>query len=133
MEQSNAASKILISLTLFFSSPIYSDTCNVAPIKKGVAAPCDGFYFNKDAEHDAEQYRDDAIFYKSYSDKINEKVKLESDENDVLQKRVNLYLQESKTLADEVSKRDNNEGLYRFGYFLLGIVVTGLAVRNIRP
>lgn len=132
MEYQSAA-KILISLSLIFSSPTYADTCDVKPVKKGDAAPCDGFYFNKDAEHQAEGYRDDATFYKSYSDKLNEKIKLEADENDVLQKRVNLYLQESQTLAQEVSKRDNNEGLYRFGYFLLGIVVTGLAVRNVRP
>jgi len=125
--------KYCLCIILCLGQLSYGDTCDVAPIKKGDAAPCDGFYFNKDAEHQAEQYRDDALFYKSYSDKLNEKVKIEADENDVLQKRVNLYLQESNTLAAEVSRRDNNETIYRFGYFLLGIVVTGLAVRNIRP
>lgn len=126
--------KSTISTLLIIGQLSYADCPkDVQIIKQGQTANCDGFIFSNNAEKQAEQYREDSIFYKSYSDKLNEKIKLEAAENDILQKRLNLYLNESQRLAEEVSKRDNNEGLYRFIYFALGVVATGLVVRNVRP
>lgn len=126
--------KIILTTILLFTTPIYADCLkDVQVIKQGQEASCDGFLFSNTAEKQAEEYRSDSLFYKSYSDKLQEKIKLEDNEIDILQKRLNLYIQESNALSNEVAKRDNNEGLYRFAYFVLGIVTTGLLVRNIRP
>lgn len=131
--ESRSFKKILTVLVLLPHLAFSDCVQDVQTIKQGDIANCDGFLFSDAAEKQAEQYRSDALFYKSYSDRLNEKVQLEANENDLLQKRLNLYVQESATLSQEVSKRDNNENLYRFAYFVLGVVTTGLVVRNIRP
>lgn len=126
--------RIILTIILLFTSPIYADCPkDVQVIKQGQEANCDGFLFSNAAERQAEEYRSDSLFYKSYSDKLQEKIKLEATEIDILQQRLNLYIQESNTLSNEVAKRDNNESLYRFGYFVLGVITTGLLVRNLRP
>lgn len=124
--------KTILTILLAFTIPTYADTCPVAPIKKGQSAPCDGFYFNKDAENQADQYRDDANFYKKLSDSLTQKTNIMQDENDVLQKRLDLYIKESSTLTKEQTSRDNTEEFIRIGCFSLGILVTALIVRNIR-
>lgn len=124
--------KIILSLLLTISSSSFADTCDVAPIKKGDAAPCDGFYFNKDAEEQAEIARQDASFYKEYSGQLLQKTQLEENENEILQKRLNLYIQESATLAKEKANKDTTEDLIRIGYFSLGVFVTALIARNVR-
>jgi hypothetical protein len=126
------ATKILLILTLLPSLAFADCAQNVQVIKQGQTANCDGFVFSDAGEKQAEQDRSDALFYKSYSDSLTQKTTLQANENDKLQKRLNLYVQESSTLSTQVAKQNSNEGLYRFGYFLLGIVVTGLAVRNVR-
>lgn len=128
--------RVLTASALISSSCVYGTVaCDnpVSPIHTGEVAPCDGFIFSNDAEKQAEGYRADSQFYKSYSDQLNQKIKLEEDENSVLQQRLNLYVQESRTLAQDTAKHDSNESLFRFGYFLLGVLATGLVVRNVRP
>ncbi len=125
--------KFIITSILIIQSACYADCPQpVQPIKSGDKANCSGFIFSDAAEKQAEQYRSDSLFYKSYSDGVIQKDKLISDQNDVLQKRLNLYVQESSTLSTAIAKKDSNESLYRFGYFILGVVATGLIVRNLR-
>jgi hypothetical protein len=125
-------STILILLFSLNSISTLADICDVAPIKKGAAAPCDGFYFNKDAENQAEQYRADADFYKKLSTAQGTKTQLMQDENDTLQKRLNLYIQESKDLSKQQAKSETTETLIRIGFFSLGVIVTALIARNVR-
>lgn len=98
----------------------YGDECPspVQPVKQGQAAICDGYLFSPDAESKAYKASRLADLYK--------------DENQILQERLNLYIQESKTLSQDIAKRDTNESLYRIIYFGLGVLVTGFVVRNIR-
>lgn len=112
--------------------PTLDQNCPVAPIKQGEKAPCDGFYFNKDAENRAEQARDDADFFKKLSSAQSEKTNLLEDENNVLQKRLNLYIQESKDLSQAKARAETTETLIRVGYFTLGVLVTALVARNVR-
>lgn len=123
---------LILSCCLAMSPVSGADSCDVTPIKKGSVAPCDGFFFNKDAEAQAEQYRDDANFYKRYSDALKQKSDLQANENDVLQKRLNLYIQESSALAKDKVSKDTTEDIIRIGYFSLGVLITTLIVRNVR-
>lgn len=120
----------ILCLTVSLSG--FADTCNVAPIKKGDPAPCDGFYFNKDAENEAEKDRADSDFYQKYSYQLSRKMSLEEDENTVLQKRLTLYIDESKKLEEGKAKEKTTEDLIRIGYFSLGVLVTALVARNVQ-
>lgn len=89
--------------------------------------------FSDAAEKDAATARDDAAYYKKMSDKLGERSKLQDDENAVLEQRLKMYMDATSNLSKEVATRDTTESYIRIGYFVLGVVVTGLAVRNIRP
>lgn len=91
---------------------------NVQVIKQGQTANCDGFLFSPSAESD------------SY--KAKQLADLEKTENDILNERLQLYMKQSDALAKDVGQRDNSESLYRFGYFLLGAIITGYIAVNVR-
>jgi hypothetical protein len=123
---------LLVILGLSVPTIGYADNCNVAPIKKNAPAPCDGFYFNKDAEKQAETYRDDVSYYKALSDKLTDRAKTQDNENAVLEQRLKLYMDETQSLSKDIATHDSNETWIRLGYFVLGVVGTGLVVRNLR-
>lgn len=130
MEQ---ASKIILSVVFAFSGATYADCPNnVQPIKKGEVAVCDGFLFSDGAEKTASQARDDADYYKKLSDKLQEKSDLEDKQSQILNDRLKLYIDESKALSKTVAQKDNTESLYRFVYFALGVVITGVIAVNVR-
>ncbi len=137
MEQTKA---IALSILIFLSGPSRADSfvivangcADVAPIKKGAPAPCDGFYFPGDTEKQAEEDRANADYYKSLSDSLQKKSDLQTDESQVLEKRLKLYMDETQTLSQDVAKRDSNETWIRLGYFVLGVLGTSLVVRNLR-
>lgn len=109
---------MVIIFNCIFSSICHSDcTKPVQPIKQGETAVCDGFLFSPSEEESA---------YKA-----TQIVDLQKEENEILEKRLTLYMQESDALAKERAQKDNIEGLYRFAYFTLGVIVTGLVVRNV--
>lgn len=124
--------KVALATILFLNTATYADCQQkVQPIKAGAVAACDGFLFSPDAEKEAEQYRDDADFYKNLSSKLQEKSDIEANQNQVLEKRLQLYITESSTLSDKVAQKNTTEGLYRFAYFALGVITTTLVVRNV--
>jgi len=125
-----STTKIILSAILAFTSPTFA---TVLPIHKGDVAPYDAFLFDHDSESQAEQDRADAAYYKAVSDKQTEKIALEEKENQILNERLMLYINESNTLAKEDSNRAFNEKLLLFGSFSLGVIVTALITRNARP
>lgn len=142
MEQKvNGIITIFLSLLLCFhgtysyavtAPPTLDQNCPVEPIKQGDKAPCDGFYFNSDAEARARQAVDDADYYKRLSDKQAEKITLQDNENQILEKRLSLYMNESESLIKDRNSSASAEKLYLIGAFALGVIATGLAVRNVR-
>lgn len=90
---------------------------NVAPIKKGDSAVCDGYLFSPEAESEA---------YKA-----KELAELRKAENEILSQRLELYMKQSDVLAKDVARRDNTESLYRVLYFALGAVLTGYIASNV--
>lgn len=71
--------------------------------------------------------------YKDLTDTLKQKIDLKDKEINILDQRLVNYQQLSTSLADQVGKQQTTEGLYRFGYFALGVLVTGLIVHNVRP
>lgn len=110
--------------------PVYG---TVTPIKKGDVAPYDGFVFDHDSENQADQARTDVDYYKRLSDKLQEKITLEDNQSQILEKRLQLYITESDALIKDRNSTESTERLYLLGAFALGVVATGLAVRNIHP
>lgn len=94
---------------------------------------CDGYFFTDAAEKQAAEARDDAASLKLINEKLNLKSKAQTEENEILERRLNLYIQQADVLSKDVARRDNSESLYRFGYFILGVVVTGYIASNVRP
>ncbi len=90
---------------------------SVTPISKGQVAVCDGYLFSPHAESEAW--------------KATKLADLREQENKILERRLELYIKQSDTLAQEVAKRDNYEGLYRLGYFVIGAVLTGVIAKNV--
>lgn len=136
MEQIKA---IALAFILVLSTPVYSDTfvivqdgcANVVPIKKGDPAPCNGFYFPDNAEKEAAQAKKDAEYFSDLADAYQKKSELQTDENNVLEQRLKLYMDTTQNLSKDLAQRDNTDSLYRFLYFGLGIVVTGVIVNRV--
>ncbi len=130
MEQ---AAKLILALIFTVSTTVHADcSVNVQPIKKGDVATCDGFLFSDSAEKSAAQSRDDATYYKSLSDKLQQKSDLQDQQSKILDQRIKLYADESNQLAQELSGKSNTEGIYRLLYFGLGVLVTGAIAVNVR-
>jgi len=125
MEQ---AARAALALLLILNSPAFA---TVTPIKKGNVATTDGFLFDHDSESQAEQNRTDADYYKKLADKQKEKIDLQDNESQILEKRLQLYIKESDTLVKARASDSFNEKLLLFGSFSLGAIVTALIVRNV--
>lgn len=123
------ATKIILAFALLFNSPVFA---TVEPIKKGAPAPYDGFVFDAPSEAEASQAVTDADFYKHLSDKQAEKITLQDNESQILEKRLQLYINESNVLAKDRASTESTEKLYLLGAFALGVIATGFAVRNVR-
>lgn len=123
--------KYLLCLLLSFNA--FAD-CNekVTPIEKGEVAQCGGFIFNDQAEKEASQAKHDVDFYKEVNTELTQKSEAQDKDINILERRLNLYVEQSNTLADSVAKKDNSEGLIRIGYFALGAVLTGIIAANVK-
>lgn len=116
----NAIIGSIIASILYSNSSLASECSEpVVPIKQGDQAPCTGFLFSPDEEE---------IAYKA-----TQIQGLQKEEISILQERLNNYKTEADALSKQVAQHDNTEGLYRAIYFGMGVLVTGLIVRNLRP
>lgn len=119
-------------LCFFLAFNCYADCPQkVSPINKGDVAQCDGFIFSDDAEKQAAQAVRDADFFKQVNDQLVRKSTAQQTENEILERRLNLYMQQSEVLAKDTARRDNTESLYRVLYFGLGVVMTGIIASNV--
>lgn len=91
----------------------------VSPIKKGEVAKCDGFIFTNEAEKEAAEYRDDYKYYKSLYEKYKDRSIKQSESEQILEKRLKLYMDQSEKLA----KYSTDSDLQKAIYFGLGFLV----------
>jgi len=123
---------IKIILTIMLSTSMAFAECpkNVQVIKKGQAANCDGFLFSPETEKKASEAIDDAKYYKDLNLRLQNRKELTDKEIEVLDKRLQLYVEQCETLAERLNKRENQNKWERVLWFTLGIAVTGLAVHG---
>jgi len=119
---------ILITLLLVSNTALANCEKPVTLIEKDNPAPCTGFLFSPEQEKAAYQATEDAKHYKLLSEKLTERQRLQTEQISVMDQRLQLYMDQSNTLAQEVNKEKNNNFWHKTLYFGLGIVVTGLAV-----
>lgn len=122
MEQINVIKLVTVfccSFILVVSNGVYATNCPkpVQPISEGQTANCSGYLFSPEAESKAYKAVELSDLYKK--------------ENEILEKRLELYVRQSDVLAKQVARTENTESLYRLGYFALGVIITGVIASNV--
>lgn len=121
--------KYILSFILFIN---YS-FAQVAVLRKGEVVPFDGVLFTKELEKEIRTNLD--ISDKKIS-KLEGLNKLNDQEIDILNKRLNLYQQKSLELSDKAAKLEEGNFYKSFSYFLAGALLTGFigygVVKNYR-
>lgn len=115
----NAFTTLVIICCIIFNQNVSAMECisKVQAIKEGQSAQCTGYLFSPEAESSAWK-----------ATRISE---LQKEENEILEKRLNLYVQQSDALAKQLAKKETMEGLVRIGYFILGTVITATIASNV--
>ena len=112
--------KLIISLLMITNFCFAQD---VKVVKKGESVPFDGVLFTKELEKDI---REDMEKLKRRNDilvKINE---VSEKEIDIVTKRLILYQEKSKELADREVQSERDQFIKNALYFLSGALITGL-------
>jgi hypothetical protein len=112
--------KFVISIILCLNF-CYADSVKV--VKKGETVPFDGVLFTKEKEKEVRNNVENSekkIVTLAKLNEFNEK------EIDILNKRLELYQNKSRELADREVKNENNTFLKNSIYFLSGALITGL-------
>jgi hypothetical protein len=113
-------------MKLFFSLLLVSNFCfaqNVKVVKKGDSVPFDGVLFTKELEKDIREDMDKLKRRNEILTKINE---VNEKEIDIVTKRLSLYQEKSKELADREVQSERDQFIKSTLYFLSGALITGL-------
>lgn len=100
----------------------------VQVINKGQVANCDGVLLSPDASKKADEAIQDAKYYKNLSDQLLLRRDATNKEISVLDQRLKLYMDQSQTLASELTGKENEDKWQKIMYFGLGVLATGIAV-----
>lgn len=121
---------LLVCLLGSFQTSYAADSCSEAVVllKKGEPAPCTGFLFSPDAEKNASKAFDDAKYYKELSELLHNKNDLYLKQINILDERLMLYMKSTNELAEEVTRKRNEDFWQKTIYFGLGVAVTGLSI-----
>lgn len=117
-------SRFLLSLLfVHISVPSYAQVkCKkkVQVIDAGDKAPCDGFLFSDSAELEARDAIEDNKYYLVLIPKLEKRIELGTKREEILEKRLDLYIKQSQTLAEQKVRSDNRKTWERIGFFFLG-------------
>ena len=125
---------ISILLCILIAVPGYADIgivkCAepVQLLNHGDKAPCTGFLFSPEQEKKVYEATQDAKYYKELSDKLMKRQELQTEQLQIMDERLKLYMNQSNTLAIELQKEKSDSFWKKTLYFGLGIIVTGVAV-----
>lgn len=95
-------------------------------LREGDVAPCTGYLFSPAKEDEAYNAFQDAKYYKELSEKLTLRNELRDKQIDILNTRVNLYIQQSEVLASRVVDQESRSFWQNTFYFTLGVVITGV-------
>lgn len=121
--------KIIFSIIFLFSQLTFAQCPDdIQEINKGQVANCDGLLFSPEASQEALDNKNDLEYYKKVSDKLLKRKDLTDKEIGILDKRLQIYIEQSRILAEEVHKKEKEDKWQKFIYFGLGVFATGIAV-----
>lgn len=122
--------QLLLALALTLSCTAWATDCpeDIQVIEKGQVANCDGLLFSPEASAEVDETQQDLKFEQELNAQLMRKNVLLEQYADTVEKRLQLYVDQSNTLAKELTKREDRNKWEKFLYFGLGIVVTGIAV-----
>lgn len=124
--------KYILCLTLITSLAHADQDCSkVSPVKPTDVITCDGFFFPPSAEEEASLAKLNAAIFKKAFNESQAKSDALEEHSQILERRLNLYMQQADTLSQREAKRDNTESLYRTLYFGLGALLTGFIAANV--
>lgn len=119
---------VLLILTLIPVQSMGQCKESVTVLEMGQEAPCTGFLLSPEAEQKASEDASDAEFYKALTVRLEHRKILTDKEIGILDKRLQIYIEQSEVLAERVSKRERQSKWEKVIWFGLGIIVTGAAV-----
>lgn len=122
--------KRIVILCLFVINQCVWANCpeDIQVLSKGEVANCDGLLFSPNASRKADEAIQDAKYYKLLSDRLYQRQDLTQKEINILDERLRLYMDQSQTLAKELTYKENEDKWQKFMYFGLGVLATGIAV-----
>lgn len=120
--------KLLMVLVLLATQTSYAGCPDdVQVINKGQVANCDGLLFSPEASKKVDETQQDAEYYKSLSAKLQVRHDYMLKEQEILDRRLKLYVDQSQTLATELVHKENQDKWQKVVYFGLGVLATGIA------
>lgn len=122
--------KFFIAFCIFFNSIAFACPESVQPLKKGEVANCDGLLYSPGADDQAAKDHLDAKYYKEINLRLEKRKELTDKEIEILDKRLNLYVNQSEVLADQLARKESANKWERIIWFGLGVVATGIAVHG---
>jgi hypothetical protein len=112
-------------MKIFLSLLIASNLClaqSVKVVKRGEVVPFDGVLFTRQLEKDI---REDMEKLKRRNDVLTKINEANEKEIDIVTKRLSLYQEKSKELADREVVSERDQFIKNALYFLSGAVITG--------
>ena len=121
--------RILIATVLLFTQVTFAECPeSVQLIEKNQLANCTGFLYSPEADEKANDIYDEWEYLKTVSNGLKEKNDIYTEQNKILEQRLDLYIKQSNEFAKQLTKKENNSGWQKALYFTLGILATGAAV-----
>lgn len=121
--------RILLATIFLFSQVTFAACENdVELLKKGEVSPCTGLLYSPAADDEANRAFENAEKFKNINDLLVKKNIAMETQNEIVEKRLNLYITESQILAERLTKKENRSEWQKVLYFSLGVLATGIAV-----
>lgn len=103
---------------------------DIQELQKGQVANCSGLLFSPDEAKRVIGTQNDVKYYKLLSEKLTLRADLTNKEISVLDKRLNIYIDQSYLLATQLHKKEKEDKWQKMIYFALGVFATGIAVHG---
>lgn len=112
---------IFIIVFLFNQSSWASCPNKIMELKKGEPAPCSGLLFSPKASEEVDNKLEELEYNKKLVTKLLQRQGLTDKYIDTVEKRLQLYMNQSYTLAQELNRKENEDKWQKALYFTLGI------------
>jgi len=119
---------LIIFIFLFSQLTFAQCPEEVFDIRKGEVAPCNGLLFSPQASKEVLEAQNNVEYYKNIADKLIKRKELSDKQVEVLDKRLNGYIDQSHLLATQLYKKEKEDKWQKMIYFGLGVLATGIAV-----